>query len=84
MKRITVNRKLFMAWTEGILLSRDRNGVCLVTDDKTLQEKFEAAEKAMGDGKTIYLTNDEGQVVTKMSLEDEGYVESEIATKGAK
>lgn len=81
-KKIVVNRTLFMAWVDGILLDRNRKGQCIITDDKILQEKFKAAEKAMDDGQTIYLTNDAGRIITQMRVEGAGeaagYVESEL------
>jgi hypothetical protein len=73
---IRVNRHLFMAWTEGVILDRDRKGNCLVTDH--LDGKFTAAEKAMDRGETIYLTDDDGKVVTRMRVEGDGYVESGV------
>jgi hypothetical protein len=77
--KITVNRTLFMAWVDGIILDF-KKGKGIVTDH--LEKEFKAAEKAMDDGQTIYLTNDAGKIVTQMRVEGKGdkagYVESEV------
>lgn len=71
---LIIDRKNFIAWTEGILLDRDEHGrVCVVGDN----EIHERAVAAMDAGETIGLTVG-GKIVTSMRLTDGGY-EEEIA-----
>ena len=73
-----LNRDMFIAWTEGILMDRDQDGKCLVLDGSDFSKRCEAAEKALEGGETIYLTNGQGQRITKMYDAGEGYVEEEV------
>jgi hypothetical protein len=67
---ILVNRDDFMAWVEGVLMSRDAKGNVTVGDKEIHDRAYEALSK----GEIIGLTcNDE--IVTTMSLEEGGYVE---------
>ena len=80
--RIVLNRRLFMAWQEGVILELVKGkGICL--DGSPLVKDFEAAEAAMDRGETIYLTDESGKEVTSMALEtadlpEPGYVEKEL------
>jgi hypothetical protein len=70
---ITVNRNSFIAWTQGILLDRDSKGSVLVGDDI----KNELAEKALKEGKPIWLT-DGGKIISQMKLDINGFQETLI------
>ena len=80
--RIVLNRRLFMAWQEGVILEFAKGkGICL--DGSTLVKDFEAAEAAMDRGETIYFVDETGREVSSMALETEGlpepgYVEKEL------
>jgi hypothetical protein len=74
-KLLTVNRRLFQAWTEGIILERDAKGSCLVTDDR--EEEFQAVVSALEAGETLYLTDDRGQIRTQITGDGKGYTEEE-------
>jgi hypothetical protein len=63
----TYNRRLFMAWCDGILMDRDAKGKCLVLDGSRLEKDFEAAEVAMDRGERITLTDDAGKPVSTMA-----------------
>lgn len=73
-----LNRDLFITWTTGVLLDRDKNGKCLVLDGSDFKAKCEAAERALESGETIYLTDGRGCLVTKVYDSGERYIEEEI------
>lgn len=69
---LVVNRQDFIAWTEGILLERDAEGVCRVGD----REIHEKAKQALDRGETIALA-EQGNIVSCMQLIEDEYVEFE-------
>ena len=74
-----VNRKAFIAWSQGILLDRDASGQCVVGDNIA----HEQAEAAMDRGEEITLTVG-GYAVSTMRLTDAGYVEKAIRASKAR
>ena len=67
---IVVNRKDFIAWSEGTLL--DRRGDNIISlGDQVIHEK---AQEALDAGETIALTIN-GEIVSHMKLVDEAYKE---------
>lgn len=70
-----LNRELFIKWTKGILLERDRAGKCTVLDGSDFNERCEAAVKALEEGHTVFLTERSGMPITRLSLKDGAYVE---------
>jgi hypothetical protein len=75
---MNLNRKLFIKWTEGILLERDRAGKCLVLDGSDFNERCEEAVKALEEGHTVYLTEGTGVPITRLTLKDGAYVEEKL------
>jgi hypothetical protein len=73
-----LNRDLFIKWSIGTLLERDKTGKCLVLDGSDFSKQCEAAEAAMDAGDTIYLTDENGKLITKMFLTEAGYSEFEL------
>jgi hypothetical protein len=74
---IELNRNLFLKWVDGTLLERDSSGRCLVLDGSEFSDRCEKAVEYMDNGGTIYLTDNSGKRLTKMSLNPkEGYEES--------
>jgi len=72
-----LNRKYFIAWTEGVLLDFKR-GKGIVLDGSEFSKRCEAAEKALEGGATIFLTDGSGKRITKMFDAGDGYVEEEL------
>jgi len=73
-----LNRDLFIKWTTGILLDRNKDGKCLILDGSDFEAKCLLAERALESGGTIYLTDGRGNRITKMYASGEGYVEEEV------
>ncbi len=69
---VVVNRRDFIAWTEGILLERDAMGTCRIGD----REIHEKAKQALDRGETIALT-EQGNIVSYMQLVVDEYLEFE-------
>jgi hypothetical protein len=63
-----LNRDLFIKWTEGILLERDRAGKCTVLDGSDFNERCESALKALEEGHTVYLTERSGMPITRLTV----------------
>ena len=72
-----LNRRYFIAWTQGILLSF-KKGDGFVLDGSEFAKKCEAAEAALKAGGTIFLTDAQGQRITKMVDAGDCYVEEEL------
>ncbi|RLC88677.1 MAG: hypothetical protein DRJ03_02030 [Chloroflexi bacterium] len=72
-KPFCVDRTSFMAWTQGTLLDRNRDGVCVVGDNTD----HEKAVQLMDAGKTVSLTQN-GKILTEMRLTDNGYEENVV------
>lgn len=70
---ILVNRHEFMSWAEGTLLSF-KNGVGFAVNEILC----ETAEAALNEGETVYLTNKHGKIISKMAVEGDVIVESNI------
>jgi hypothetical protein len=68
---IKVNRGMFICWTEGILMDRDKDGNVIAVDEIRCGE----AEKALNRGETIALCDVNWDVVSTLSLKAEGYIE---------
>lgn len=69
-----LNRRLFIKWTQGILLERDRSGKCIVLDGSEFARKCAEAEAALGKGGLVYLTEG-GKRVTQVMVGKTGYEE---------
>jgi len=65
-----VERRPFLFWTQGELMSRDRSGRVVVSDD----ERHEEALRLLDGGKVVYLSCD-GKVFSKIKKESDGYRE---------
>jgi hypothetical protein len=76
-----LNRKLFIEWSKGTLLKRDRQGRCLVLDGSDFARKCEAAEADLDRGATLYLTDDSGKRITKITSDGKGYTEEALVTR---
>ena len=75
---LELNRTLFIKWTEGILLERDRNGKCIVLDGAHHFEALcEQAVLSLNKGETVYLTEG-GRRVTQLTQQEGAYVEKEV------
>jgi len=70
--RLFVERRAFMAWVDGVLLDRQRDGTVVVGDLRIHEE----AEKLMMAGGIVGLLVD-GKPASTMTLEDDGFVERE-------
>jgi hypothetical protein len=73
-----LNRKLFIKWSKGILLERDMRGKCLVLDGSDFAHQCEAAESDLELGATLYLTDDAGKRITKVTSDGKGYTEDAL------
>lgn len=73
-----LNRNLFLEWFDGTLLRRDKKGRCIVLDGSAFSRKCEAAEADLDLGGTLYLTDDSGKRITKITLDGEGYTEEAL------
>ena len=70
---IVVDRDSFIAFTQGILLSRDRNGYVVVGDDPNNQ----AAEDFLRAGKEVLLTvHHKPYSILRYDKDNEQYVET--------
>lgn len=67
---IRCDRNRLRLWSEGVLLERGPDGVCLIGD----WDECEAAEAALERGETVELTSG-GRVVSTCALEGGAYVE---------
>jgi len=72
---IELNRRLFIEWSKGTLLKRDRNGKCIVLDGSDFARQCEGVEAALDQGATLYLTDDAGKRITKITSDGKGYEE---------
>jgi hypothetical protein len=70
-----LNRKLFIEWSKGILLERNAKGECLVLDGSDFARRCEAAEADLELGAILYLTDNQGKRVTKVTSDGKGYEE---------
>ena len=70
-----LNRRLFIKWSQGILLERDRSGKCIVLDGSDFAKRCEAAEAALERGGVLYLTDDRGKRITQVTSDGKGYEE---------
>lgn len=76
-KTHTLNRRLFIEWSKGTL-KRDRKGRCLVLDGSDFARQCEEAEADLERGATLYLTNDQGKRITKITSDGKGYTEDAL------
>jgi hypothetical protein len=76
-----LNRNLFIEWSKGTLLKRGRKGRCLVLDGSDFARKCEAAEADLELGATLYLTDDAGKRITKITSDGKGYEEEALETR---
>lgn len=73
-----LNRRLFIKWSQGILLERDRDGKCIVLDGSDFAKRCEAAEEALERGAVLYLTDDKGKRITQVTSDGKGYTEDVV------
>lgn len=73
-----LNRRLFIKWSQGILLERDREGKCIVLDGSDFAKRCEAAEAALERGGVLYLTDDRGKRITQVTSDGKGYEEDVV------
>jgi hypothetical protein len=76
-----LNRRLFIEWSKGTLINRNRRGEVLVLDGSDFSKKCEAAEADLELGATLYLTDDSGKRVTKITDDGKGYTEDVVTTR---
>jgi hypothetical protein len=74
-KTIELNRRLFMEWSKGTLMKRDRKGKCIVLDGSDFARQCEGVEEALDNGGILYLTDDAGKRITKVTSDGKGYTE---------
>lgn len=80
-KTHTLNRRLFIEWSKGTLMKRNRRGKVLVLDGSDFARQCEAAEADLERGATLYLTDDSGKRVTKVTSDGKGYTEEALETR---
>jgi hypothetical protein len=73
-----LNRRLFIKWSQGILLERERSGKVIVIDGSEFSRKCEEAEAALERGGVLYLTDDKGKRITKVTSDGKGYEEDVV------
>jgi hypothetical protein len=73
-----LNRRLFIKWSQGILLERDKDGKCVVLDGSDFSKRCEAAEAALERGAILYLTDDNGKRITQVTSDGKGYTEDVV------
>ena len=77
-KVIELNRKLFIEWSKGTLMKRDKRGRCLVLDGSDFARQCEGVEAALDKGGVLYLTDDDGKRITKVTSDGKGYTEEAL------
>lgn len=73
-----LNRKLFIEWSKGTLMKRDKKGRCIVLEGSDFARQCEAAEADLERGATLYLTDDSGKRVSKITSDRKGYTEDAL------
>jgi hypothetical protein len=66
MPKYELNRRLFIAWAAGTLLTRDQRGKCLILDGSDFSRRCDAAVAALDRGAVLYLTDESGRRITQM------------------
>lgn len=83
-KIIELNRKLFREWAKGTILKRNRKGQCLVLDGSEFARKCETVESDLDRGAILYLTDNSGIRITKITSDGTGYIETPISLQSSR
>jgi hypothetical protein len=75
-----LNRRLFIKWSQGILLERDREGKCVVLDGSDFSKRCEEATEALERGALLYLTDDHGKRITQITSDGKSYEEDRVGS----
>lgn len=79
-----LNRRLFIKWSQGILLERDKDCKCIVLDGSDFAKRCEAATEALERGAILYMTDNHGKRITRITSDGKGYEEDLVVEPRSK